>query len=96
MPNPLTFQYLLGQPIKSGNRTITPISKSWRYQLPGQLTRVSWDRPSSVLVQYGNEEVIIPVPDITRRLILTILGAGLGAILILWVITRFTRKTYRR
>ena len=93
MPNPLTFQYLLGQPVKFGDRTITPIAKSWRYQGPGQMTYLNWNRPTSVLVRQGNDqEEVIPIPDITRRLVWTILGAGLGAILLLWIVSRLTRR----
>ena len=78
-----------GEPIEVGDSKIVPLAKVVRFQKPGWLGGVIWNRPVAVVVQTGNdEERVIPVRDVTRIAQLAIFGSGLFVILMAWLITR--------
>lgn len=89
MPACPQAEYRAGKPISTGKYTLIPITKSWQVRIgrfPGGLI---WNRPSSILVQDpGGVETNLPIPDPTRRIILSLLGLCIGAAGLLWVISR--------
>jgi hypothetical protein len=94
MAGPLSFEYHAGDEIQAGDKTLTPFVKSWRLQLPGQSGGMVWNRPASVFVRAPDgQEQIIPIHDLTRRVICSLLGVCLGAVVLVWLITRIDRKS---
>jgi hypothetical protein len=73
-----------GEPIQVGDYEIIPQSQHIRIVLPSQRGGLIWNRPRAVIVRTadGNER-ILPVRDLTRIMIWSMLAGGLvGAILI--------------
>jgi hypothetical protein len=93
MPGPLSFEYHAGDEIQVGDKILTPFVKTWRLQFPGRSGGIIWSRPASVVARTpdGQDQVIL-IPDITRRVICSLLGACLGAVALIWLITRIDRK----
>jgi hypothetical protein len=73
-----------GNPIQAGDFEITPMNLVSTVQLPGHHVGLVWNRPKTVVVRtLDGQEKNLPVMDITRIIIWTILAAGLlGTILI--------------
>lgn len=66
-----------GQPIQSGDLSITPISRAFQIQVPGFEGGLVWNRPEGVRVDvFGQESRFLPVRDPTRLIVWSILGAG--------------------
>lgn len=88
MPSWLQIEYKAGKPISIGQFTLIPFTQSWQVR-PGRLPGgLSWNRPASIMVQDQNgHDTNLPIPDPTRRIILSLLGMCLGAVGLLWVIT---------
>jgi hypothetical protein len=81
-----------GEPISSGNLTLVPFSQSIRFKFPFWIGGVIWNRPVSVLVQGADgQETVLPVPDVTRQVQISLLTASLFSVLFFWVFYR-TRK----
>lgn len=65
-----------GDPIQTGGRTLTPVTRSLRISLPGKAVGLIWNRPVAVRVQAAGEaDRMIPVVDGTRIAQLWIVGA---------------------
>ena len=80
-----------GEPIQLSNGKIIPFSKILSIQIPGLWGGVLWERPASVLViQDDGEEEIIPIQDISRYVVLGLLGA----VALLWLFTRKKRQRH--
>ena len=78
-----------GEPIEVGRSKIVPLAKVVRYQKPGWLGGVIWNRPIAVVVQTEDEEEqVIPIRDVTRIAQIAIVGSGLLVILMAWLLTR--------
>jgi hypothetical protein len=74
-----------GEPIQLSTGKIIPFSKVLYIQIPGLWGGVLWERPASVLViQDDGEEEIIPIQDVSRYVVLGLIGA----IALLWLFTR--------
>lgn len=85
-----------GDPIKAGKFKIIPFSQSVRLGSPRFNGGVIWNRPVSVLaISPEGEETVIPVPDITRRIQLTIIGSGLLSVFMIWMVSRITQTSKR-
>ncbi len=85
----ITNRRVEGQPIQSGEMTLTPVSKALVLELPGRLGGFTWNRPAGVRVTVpGREDQFVPVRDVTRRTIGAILGSMLGAMLLVWIMRR--------
>lgn len=73
--SPFSLENLEGKPIKVGENLITPISQSFQLTIPGFTGGLIWNRPVAVRVQATNgQEQVIPVQDVTRLVLLGILG----------------------
>ena len=66
-----------GAPITAGNSKIIPFSQIVRLDIPFVSGGFQWERPVSLLEidAQGNERVI-PIHDISRRILLGLLGAS--------------------
>ena len=73
-----------GEPIQAGDYQITPQTQVVRIRLPGHRAGLIWNRPRAVLVQTSDgQETSLPVRDITRLVIWSMLAGGvLGAVMI--------------
>jgi hypothetical protein len=73
-----------GETIQVGDLEITPQTSVLKIQLPGHNAGLIWNRPRAVLVRTSDgQESILPVRDVTRLAIWSMLAGGiLGAIVI--------------
>ena len=73
-----------GETQKVGELEITPTTNLLTIQLPGNHAVLIWNRPRAVIVRSPNgEEQILPVRDVTRLAIWSMLAGGLlGAIIL--------------
>lgn len=89
--NSKLFQYFEGKPIKSGNQTLTVISRALVLPIPGIESGLVWNRAVAVRVATaGAGEVELPITDTTRRVevffaFLAIVGILMGIL--------FTRRS---
>ncbi len=89
--NPIKIEQHSGKAIQAGNQTITPISRSVRFQIPFRKAGVGviWNRPVAVTVQTGSEEPRrLPIVDATRQMQLLI---WLSAIVMVGLLRIFIR-----
>jgi hypothetical protein len=85
----MSFEYQAGQEIQTGERSLVPFVKIWRFKFPNGRGALTWNRPASVLVRTSNgQEHILPVPDLTRRIILSLISACLGSLILFWIVTK--------
>jgi hypothetical protein len=77
MPKTFETEFYKGKTYESNNRKVTLFSKSSSWIFPGNSGGVIWNRPASILVEEpdGNE-IVLPVIDVTRRLLWMILGTA--------------------
>ena len=81
-----------GKSVDIGDQTITPFAQTVQVSLPGITGGFIWNRPVSVLVQTENgQEEVLPVTDVTRQAIFGLIGSSLGALLIIWLISRIVK-----
>lgn len=93
MPGLLNPEYQAGKEIQVDDVTLTPFVKTWRLHSPGRPAGFIWSKPASVLVHGANgEEQIVPIPDLTWRLIGSLIGACLGAAVLIWIISKAARR----
>jgi hypothetical protein len=73
-----------GEALLVGDYKITPQAQQFRIRFPGHQAALIWNRPHAVIVNRGaGNEDIVPVKDVTRVVIWSMLAGGLlGAILI--------------
>jgi hypothetical protein len=93
MAGPLNSEYQAGQEVQYGKWTILPFAKTWHWRSPGGHQAIVWNRPASLWVrsETGDEE-IIQIPDMTRRVVLSLVGVCLGAVLVVWALSTIYRK----
>jgi hypothetical protein len=67
-----------------GDLEITPLTQVLKIQIPGHHAGLIWNRPKAVIVRSPDgQENILPVRDVTRLVIWSMLAGGLlGAIMI--------------
>ena len=82
-----------GHPIHVRGAVIVPLARSIRVQLPGMPMALVWNRPVGILVQKAGdaEYVLIPVTDLTRKVQLGLLIAGLVGSILIWLGSRRLR-----
>ncbi len=81
----ITTEVRSGETQKVGELEITPTSSLIKVQIPGYpRAALVWNRPRAVIVRSpGGEERILPVRDVTRLAIWSMLAGGvLGAIVL--------------
>jgi len=73
-----------GETVQVGDYQITPQTNVFKIRLPGHHAGLIWNRPRAVLVRTRDgREISLPVRDITRIAIWSMLAGGLvGAILV--------------
>jgi hypothetical protein len=77
MPGILSIENQGGAPIRTRNAALTPFSQALRIQLPGLPGGLVWNRPTSVLVVNNDgQEQVLPIQDVTRQIVWTLLGAS--------------------
>jgi hypothetical protein len=85
----ITLETNAGEPVKVGDKTLTPLAQALRIKLPGFQGGLVWNRPASVVVQSADgQEQVLPVRDITRQAVWLILGAGLLGGVLAWLFSR--------
>jgi hypothetical protein len=79
-----------GQPIRVNDTQLRVRSQVLQLRLPLVNGGLIWNRPVAVLVRAANgQEQILPVPDVTRMAVLTLLAFSLG---ITFLFMLFQRK----
>ncbi|MFZ0534375.1 MAG: hypothetical protein WAM09_14455 [Anaerolineales bacterium] len=73
-----------GDTMQVGDLEITPLTQVLKIALPGHRAGLIWNRPKAVIVRSSDgQENILPVRDVTRLVIWSMLAGGvLGAIVI--------------
>lgn len=65
-----------GQPVTVGGRTVTPQAQVLSLRLPFDRSAVAggfvWNRPVAVVVEENGRYQRIPIPDVTRMMILAV------------------------
>jgi hypothetical protein len=73
-------------------KTLTPFIQSVSIHIPGVPAALIWKRPVSILLSNSQgEETVLPVPDITRQIILGMLGGSL----MFWLLTKIMLRKHR-
>jgi len=76
-------------------QTITPQSQAITFRLPLPNPQAGivyvWNRPVAVLVEEGGEVTRIPIYNLNRIMIFTLLGISMMVLLPLWFLSRLTR-----
>ena len=80
----LEQEMLTGETSQVGDYEITPMTSVLKLQLPGHNAGIIWNRPRAVRVKMPDgEERLLPVRDVTRITMWSmILGGLLGALII--------------
>ncbi len=73
-----------GETRQVGDYQLTPQTQVFKLILPGIRGGVIWNRPKAMIVKYRDgQEYILPVRDVTRLVIWSMLAGGIiGAILL--------------
>lgn len=73
-----------GEPVQVGDFELTPQTNVLQIRLPGHHAGLIWNRPRAVLVKTPDgQESTLPVRDVTRIVIWSMLAGGLlGSIMI--------------
>jgi hypothetical protein len=78
-----------GQPVRSGEWTLTPVSRALVVQIPGFIGGLVWNRPAYIRVsRSGETERILPVRDITRLALFGIAGMALLGVILARILIR--------
>jgi hypothetical protein len=91
MPEPIfQFEQKAGDPFLVGGVKIVPFAQSLHIRNPfWRLSGLVWNRPSSVMVVSADgQEQVLPVHDVTRWIQLSLLAAGFGSSLLIWLLFR--------
>ncbi|MCB9422675.1 MAG: hypothetical protein H6667_22925 [Ardenticatenaceae bacterium] len=76
-----------GQSVTVGDRTVTPQAQVLSLRLPGNRSAVAggfvWNRPVAVLVEENGRSQRIPIPDMTRMIVLAAAVVGTAVTLLI-------------
>lgn len=93
MQSRLQFETRPGKPVTIGKTRIVPYAQSLRIKLPPNNGGIIWNRPVSILaISPDGIETVIPVPDITRRIQIAIIGSGLLTMLLVLLMSSRQKK----
>jgi hypothetical protein len=82
-----------GQPIQASGWRIIPFSRALIFQIPIFNIGMVWNRPVSYSVTGPDgQEHVVPIVDVTRQAIWTMLGAGIATGFIAVFLRRFIRN----
>ena len=80
----LRVETLTGQSIRVKNTEIRVRSQVIQFRLPVVIGGLSWNRPVAVLVRtWDGQEQMLPIPDLTRIAVLTLVGLCFGCVFLL-------------
>lgn len=89
----LNVETKAGKATQAGDVTIIPFANSVQLRLPFIKGGLIWNRPTAVAVQTAQgQEYILPVQDVTRQILLALIGATLISSLLLLVFSRKYQK----
>ena len=78
-----------GQPVRTGEWTLTPVSRALVVQIPGVVGGLVWNRPAYIRVSRpGEAERILPVRDVTRLALFGIAGMALLGVVLARILIR--------
>jgi len=87
-----TMENRAGEPLHLNQAKLVPFSQLVRITFPGGYGGLVWNRPAAILWQSAEgEDVVIPVHDQTRRIQLSLFGAAIVGILIMWLFNRILK-----
>ncbi len=90
---PITLEIQAGKAMRAGKVKLIPFSKVLKLQIPGLPGGLVWNRPASVVaVSADGQEEVIPIPDVTRSLQLSILAGGFLGGLMIWFLMRILKQ----
>jgi hypothetical protein len=85
----MQVETLAGAGVDFQDWRVVPFVKTIRLQVPGMPAGMVWTRPAAVLaIAPDGTEQVLPVQDVTRRMVCLLLGAGLVA----WFVTFILRR----
>ncbi|MCU0488669.1 MAG: hypothetical protein MUE67_06935 [Anaerolineales bacterium] len=92
MESPFSVEVKAGSEVQLGNYSLLPFTRTWQFKSPGMPVRLIWNRPNSILVRDsdGNEK-ILPIIDLTWRVIGSLVGICLSAALLLFISNRLRK-----
>lgn len=77
-----------GQPITVGEVTVTPQAQVLALRLPCDRFAVAggfvWNRPAAVLVEENGRIQRLPIPDVTRMVVLATVAVSTAVTLMMW------------
>lgn len=91
----LIYEERAGKTIQVDELRLTPISKVFQFTLPALKGGITWNRPVGVIVAHPQGETQrLPVPDITRQVILSFAFFSLTLLLIqtVWLLSQNRKK----
>ncbi len=93
MPDSLIqYETRMGEPFDSPGGRITPFSKALIIRFPWKRGGLVWNRPASVLVTgKDGQEQVIPVEDVTRKVVWVLMGGILAGAIVAGLLTRPAR-----
>ena len=78
-----------GRPIRVDGQEIMPLARSVRVRLPVLHGGFMWNRPVAIVVRAADgSEYELPVHDVTRRMQVLVLAAGILGSLLIWLALR--------
>lgn len=93
MPIPWNAENQTGEEIQAGNYTLVPFAKTWQVQSENGRAGFVWTRPTAILVRSADgQEKVLQIPDLTLRIIFSLVGVCLGATLVMTVIALIRRR----
>ena len=90
----LNFEQKAGDPMIIGDIRIIPFAQTLQLQFPRWRSGgLIWNRPASVLVvTRDGQEQVLPIHDVTRRMQLSLFGAGILGVLLIGILFRILNK----
>lgn len=90
MPDFVSIETHSSAPVQREGFQLVPFVQTVRLQIPGLPGGLIWNRPVSVLVINANgEERALPIQDVTRQVVLALLGAAL----LTWLFLKKRKRT---
>ncbi len=93
MESPFSVEVKAGSEVQLGVYSLLPFTRTWQINTPGKPVRMVWNRPNSILVRdSAGNETILPINDLTWRVIGSLIGISLSATLLLLISNRLRRQ----
>ena len=80
----ISIETLIGQPLRINSTELRVRSQVVQLRLPVTNVGLIWNRPVAVLIRKGDgQEQMLPIPDLTRIAVLTLVGLCFGYMFLL-------------